>query len=87
MHFYHWLNHRTSLNNANPALLIMRFLGFPLLIQYGGQLQVAVRRSPPVTLLCFYGFNLALNFMVESKGVYSSSKSNENRLASEGARL
>ena len=57
------------------ALLIMRFLGFPLLIQYGGQLQVAVRRSPPVTLLCFYGFNLTLHFMVGSKGVYFSSKS------------
>ena len=40
------------------ALLIMQFWGFPLLIQYDGQLQVAVRRSPPITLLYFYGFNL-----------------------------
>ena len=57
------------------ALLIMRFLLLRLLIQHGGQLQVAVGRSPPVTLLCFYGFNLTLHFMVRSKGVYSSSKS------------
>ena len=46
----------------------------PLLIQHGGQLQVAVGRSPPVTLLCFHGFNLTLHFMVGSKRVYSSSK-------------
>ena len=57
------------------ALLIMRFLWFPLLIQYGGQLQVPVRSLPPVTLISFYGFNLTLHFMDGSKRVYSSSKS------------
>ena len=56
-------------------LLIMRFLLLELLIQHGGQLQVAVGRSLPSTLLCFYGFNLTLHFMDGSKGVYSSSKS------------
>ena len=56
------------------ALLIMQFLLLPLLIQHGGQLQVAVGRSPPVTLLCFYGFNLTLHFMVGSKGVYPALK-------------
>ena len=57
------------------ALLIMRFLLLPLLIQHSGQLQLAVVRSSPVTRLCFYSFNLTLHFMVGSKGVYSSSKS------------
>ena len=57
------------------ALLIMQFLLLPLLIQHGRQLQVAVGYLSLVTLLCFYGFNLTLHFMVGSKGVYSSSKS------------
>ena len=57
------------------ALLFMQFLGFPILIQYDEQLQVALRGSPLVTLLCFYSFNLTLHFMVESKGMYSSSES------------
>ena len=82
------------------ALLIMRFLGFPLSDSIWQVAQVAVRRSPSITLLCFYGFNLTLNFMVGSKGVYSISKSimrqiklgtvfklNQNRQASEGAQL
>ena len=55
----------------------MQILGFPLLIQHGGQLQVAVHvgDSPPVTLFCFYGFNLTLHFMVVSKSVYFRPKS------------
>ena len=48
------------------ALLIVRFLGFLLLIQYGGQLQAAVKRSPSITLPCFHGFNLTLHFMAGS---------------------
>ena len=57
------------------ALLIMRFLLLSLLIQHSRQLQVAVGRLPPVTLICFYAFKLTLHFMVGLKGAYSSSKS------------
>ena len=56
-------------------LLIKRFLWLPLLNQYGGQLQVVVRRLSPLTLLYFYGFNSTLHFVVGSKGVFSNSKS------------
>ena len=72
------------------ALLIMRFLEFPLSDSIWQVAQVAVRRLPSITLPCFYGFNLTLNFMVESKGVYSIStvfEINQNRQASEGAQL
>ena len=57
------------------ALLIVRFLMFPLSDAIWQAAQGAVRRSPSITLLCCYGFNLTLNFMAGSKGVYSISKS------------
>ena len=44
------------------------------MIKYSRQLQVAVRRLPSVSFLCFYGFNLTSHFMVGSKGVNSSSE-------------
>ena len=57
------------------ALLIVRFLGFPLSDSIWQVALVAVRWLDLVTLLCFYGFNFTLNFMVGSKGVHSISKS------------